>query len=100
MIDLLDHRVRQRQAAHDGLLVRWQIGIENRARANVCGFPELSVAPDSAGEEVEAALVAADLIGAEEDAILVADEEFARRVAARADLAHHPSRSATIEIEI
>ena len=38
--------------------------------------------PEPAGEEVEAAVVAADLVRAEENAILVTDEELASRVAA------------------
>ena len=54
-----------------------KIRIEDRAGADVRGLPELAVAPEPAGEEVEAALVAADLVAAEEQAILVADDKVA-----------------------
>ena len=56
--------------------------------------------PEPAGEEVEAALVAAHLVAAEEQAILVANEKIAREVPAKADLANHPARGAAIQIQV
>src|SRR5579859_3168458 len=56
--------------------------------------------PEPAGEEVESAVVAADLVGAEEDAVLVADEKLPCRIAARTDLADHPSRGAAVEHQV
>src|SRR4051794_25377567 len=58
------------------------------------------MAPESAGEEVEAAVVAADLVGAKDQAVGVADEEVACSIAAGADLAHHPARRAAIQVQV
>jgi hypothetical protein len=58
------------------------------------------VGPEAAGEEIEAAVVAANLIAAEHDPVLVADEELASLIPAGADLSHHPARRAAIEREV
>ena len=82
VIELLQHVIGQGQPADGGLVVGRQVGVEDGIGADGGCFPEFAVDPEAAGEEVEAAIVAADLVGAEEDAVLVADEELASRVAA------------------
>src|SRR5438552_185157 len=67
MIKLLQHGIRQRQTTKRGLIVRRKIGIDDRAGADIRCVPQLAMGPESAGEEVEAAVVAADLIGAEKE---------------------------------
>src|SRR4051812_44003472 len=80
MIELLQDLIRQRDSPERRLLVRREIRVGDWHRANVGGFPQFSMRPPAAGEEVEAAVVAADLIRAEENSVLVADEEFASLV--------------------
>src|SRR5205807_8959941 len=77
VIELLEHVIWQCQAAERRLIVWRQVGVEDRIGADIGGLPQLAVDPEAAGEEIEAAVVAAHLVGAEEDAVLVADEELA-----------------------
>ncbi len=56
--------------------------------------------PPAAGKEIEAAIVAADLIRAEQDAIGVTDENLPSLVATLGDLARDPPRRAAIEHQV
>src|SRR5690606_15695887 len=77
-VKLEEHLVRQSQAAQHGRAV-CDIGILDRALADVRGLPELAVRPPAACEEVEAAAVVADLVAPPHQPILVLDDELSRR---------------------
>ena len=59
------------------MIIGREIWIEDWAGADVRRLPELAVRPEPTGEEVKAALVAAHLIAAEEQAILQIVAEIA-----------------------
>src|SRR2546421_12352139 len=58
------------------------------------------MAPESARQKIEVAIVAAHLIRPKQDAIRVTNEKLPRALAALADLANHPARRAAVEVEI
>src|SRR5438445_5578601 len=98
VIELLEAIIGQSQATDLRLFIRRKIRIEDGRGADVSGFPELAMDPKAAGKEIEAALVVADLIGAEKDAVLVGNEELSGLLAAGGDFPGHPAGCATIEI--
>src|SRR5438477_2155374 len=77
VVELLEDVVGEGQAAEVGLVVGRHVGVADGVGAGVGGLPELAVDPPAAGKEVEAAVVEADLVGAEQEPVLVAEEELA-----------------------
>src|SRR5437588_13122245 len=57
VIDFLQHLIGERESAQRRLVLFRQIGIDDRRRADICGFPKLSMRPESRCEEVEGPVV-------------------------------------------